>query len=325
MLDLIHKARRMFFFDAEGGGKSGGGGSGGGSSTTETVDVEKLFEGIPFDELDDKTQKQLEGLRSTLKTSIATLQSKSIDDPKNAEAIEGIKKQARDFQSQKDILQSQLDKITGGKKPEEDDYLEAARNTLKRAGIPDADVEKQAPLYAQLLKDSLVVFKKDLGKDLGPVIGTVVMQQSTSAFEMAQQMDEDGLMAVPEVAELVWGQVKGRAESGQPSTPELVLNLAKIAFVDHNTELRKKGEPAVELQRSKSPDPASMNTGFSYPGAGRGGAGRPIVTAAPDANAPKTRMNPETEAAVAATFQHMGRESGIFPPGFEPKAKVKRS
>ena len=91
--------------------------------------------------------------------------------------------------------------------------------------------------------------------------------------------------------------------------------------MDHAEEMRKAGNPVPELVGRIIPAAGGkdMNTGFSYPGANTS-ATRSIVRAPSDPNAPRTSLNPETDAALASTFKEMGRVEGVYPKAY-PKGK----
>lgn len=317
---LTHKGRGAFltFLAPDDGGRSGN--NSGSSSNVGTVDVETLFKDIPFDELDNKTQQAITKARDTLKAEFATLQKKSIDDPEQKQKVDQLQRDLQKFQSERDQALDKLTKLTGssGKEPTEDEYLTVAQTTLRKSGFSEEDVKKQAPIYAEMLKGQLQVFRKELGKDFGPVVGTVLAQEARSAFEEAQERDSSGMLGVPEVAEKVWQQILGRVKVGQPSNSDLVLNLAKIAWMDHTTELRNKGEEIPALRTSPKSDKTEMNTGFSFPGATRT-ATQPTARVTDNSNKPRHEMNADTEAAVTTTFKELYRTTGVAPENLKPK------
>lgn len=334
---LYHNGRGLFrtigmFFAPDLGGKSGSEPGDSPSGGATTLDVDKLLDGIPLDELDTKSREQLTKLQTSVKSIFAMLQSKSIDSPENAKLLEQARTQARDFQSQKDQLEAKLRAVLGEKADldpnqlTDEKYLKVARETLKKAGYKAEEIETHAKLYADLLKGQLEIFKQDLGKDFQPMVGAVVLQQAKSAFEEACEQDEFGVMQVPEVAQEVWIQVQERAGAGGAVNPEFVLSLGKIAWVNHSAKLKKDNKTIPELTPRTTGTP-NVNTGvFNFPGAGRSmPGGGPIMTPAHDPNTPKHASNPETDAAVTATFKHIHTSTGVAPKhlkeGFEAKRR----
>lgn len=316
MRNWLHKARGLMFF-APDGGESGGGSSGAASGGKPTVDVEKLFEGIPLDELDDKTKQILVTAKKTIGEGFATLQKSTNDEVAN------IQKQARDFQSAKDKLQQQLDVLTGGdnNKAKDDVYLKAAENVLRQQRYTEDQIKQHAPVFAEMLKQNNQILKKELGQDLGPMAQTVALNDAKGAFEEAQQKDTLGVLAIPEVAEKVWKATQDHVKKGNQAYPEFVLGLAKIQYMDYAAEQKAAGKEIPALFNGSAP--TNMNTGgFTFPNAGRvSGGSRPLGEAPKDANTPRTTMNPDTEAAVASTFKTLGKETGVYPDKFKPATK----
>ena len=306
MLDWFIKARGVKYLKPD-GGESGGGSSGtSASGGAQKIDLEAIFKEIPLDELDDKTKQTL--LKA--KEGIATLQKS------HATEVESITKQARDFQGQKDRLQQQLETLTGGRRePNQDDYYKVAEDVLKKQGYSAEDIKRFAPVFAETFKSQSEILKKQLGKDLGAMAQSVAVQGAKSAFEEAQETDTTGVMAVPEVAEKVWNATKEHVSKGGVANSAFVLNLAKIAYVDHAESLRKAGKEVPELFKTNGVN----NSTFSFPGAGRSsGAARPLGETPRDPQAPKTVLNEDTEAAVAATFKKLGQDTGVYPKAYKP-------
>lgn len=309
MRDWISKGRGLLrFYGPSDDGKSGGGGANGGSSGVGAGD--DPFKDIPLDELDEATRTAITKGRA----QIATLQSLPTE-------LEATKKQLRDFQSKADQMQAQLKKLTGGDKPVQDDYLQAAKDVLKQQGYDDKNIDQLAPVFANLLKSNNQILKKELGADLRPMAGAVISQESRAAFETAQEADDQGILGIPEVAEQVWQQVQERSKQGQPSNDVFILNLAKIAYVDHVAALRKEGKELPALQPTMPTTP-NVNTGsFTYPGARASASARPVAQPADNGTKAKSTLNADTEAALAATFKELGRETKVFPKQFTPAAK----
>lgn len=324
MLNWIHNGRGVFkilrFLAPDGGGNSGGGS--GDSSNAGTVDVDLLFKDIPFDELDSKTQQALKATQDKLKTSFANLQKQSVDSPENKNRIANLEKQARDFQSSTDQLKDQLKVLLGGSPsgtPTEDEYLKSAQDVLRKSGFSEDEVKKNAPVYVNLLKSQLSIFKTELGRDIRPMAASVIMGEAQTAFESALDSDASGRLAIPEVAQTVWEKVQERAKQGGQVTSDLVINLGKIAYADHADKLRGEGKD-VPIPAPRSSSTASMNTGgFTFPGAGRVGSGMSPVVRHSDQNTAKTTMNADTEAAVEVTFKNLYRDTGVAPKHLKSK------
>lgn len=315
MLKWFINGRGLMKMLAPDGGESGGGG-GAQSGGKPAVDVEKLFADLPLDELDDKTKQTLTTIKKSIGDGFATLQTQT-----QAE-LENIRKQARDFQSQKDKLQEQLDIVTGGKQPKKDDYLAAAENVLRGQRYSEDQIKQHAPVFAELLKSHTQIVKRELGRDLGPMAQDVALGVARSSFQEAQQVDDTGIMQIPEVAEKVWKQLQDHVSKGGAANPDFVINLAKIEYVNHGKELRAKGEKLPELFQSNGATTTVTQPAFSFPGSRGVAAGsRPLGETPKTGNEPKTQLNPDTDAALAVTFRAMGRDTNVFPQKYKPATK----
>ena len=294
----------MHFLEENTGGGSGGGASGGGSGETPPTP----FDDIALDELDEPTRQAIEKGK---KDFIATLQRANKLDVDLAHAQE----LSRRFQGDADRAKAEYEKITGKQKgggDEPNPLLDGIRADLKASGYKDEDVEKMAPTFIRMFNTFGGTLKSAIGKDLGPLASTVLTQEATSAFEMAQGNDPMGMLQIPEVAEVAWKHVQERIKTGQQTSADIVLNLAKMAYMDHAAAKAAKGEPIEFTVVPASTDRKSMNTTFSYPGAGRIS---PTIAAIPqDGKGAKTVLNSDTAAALASTFKDMTRGTTIKAP-----------
>lgn len=311
MLKYWYNGRGFSKFLAEDDGGSGGTSGASGDATVETP-----FDDIDLDELDETTRNKItEGK----KQFIATLQ-RSTKLNADLEHTQGL---ARRFQGEADRAKAEFEKITGrSRQAEPDPVLEGIRADLKASGYADADVDKMAPTFLRMFSTFGTTLKKSIGADLGPMAGKVLEQDATRSFEAAQSLDPLGMLQIPEVAERTWQLVQERIKSGSQTSPEVVANLAKMAFIDHASTKADAGE-VIELRKSSVPTRKSkegLNTNYTFPGAAR------IIPAIPtnhSASAATTPLNEDTQAALAQTFAELGRGTGVRPKAF-PEGSEKR-
>lgn len=304
----------MRFSAPDAGGGSGGGGdasgaakNGGGANDGGDLDP-KLFESLPWDELDDTTRTTLETIR---KASVATLQSKQHLDKE----FQRVDKLARGFQGDKDRLEAELKKAQPQKQQQNqnDEVTEVLTGELKAAGYTDKDAEQLAPVFANMFKKVGAIQTAELGKSLAPMAATVLAGQAQDAFLSAQQQDPIGMFQIPEVQQGVWDLVRQRVDKGMETDPSVVLNLAKMVYVDHQVTKAGGGgngggggggggggNPPGIL----SATPPTMRTGGLF-AAGPGGTMIPIVNQVADPNAARTVMNDDTRNALATSFRAM--------------------
>lgn len=245
--------------------------------------------------------------------AVATLQTTQTLERKFQEA-DGL---ARKFQSEADRLKKATEKP---KEDVTDPYVKAVNEELVGAGYSPEDATKLAPVFAGMFKKVGAIQTTELGKSLAPMAQTVLAGQATDAWALAQQNDALGMFQIPEVSQGVWDIVRERVERGEETTPEIILNLGKMAWADHEAAQRAGGSGGGgsgggtgEPPRGILPTaPPTMRTGghFSYPGAANF---TPIARQVADPNAPKTELNADTRAALAATFRTMTSGTGIVP------------
>lgn len=291
-----------FFTPDDGSGSGGSSGSGNGEGESITTP----FDDIALDELDEQTRQAIEkGKRDY----IATLQRAAKLDVDLSHAQE----LSRRFQSEADRAKAEYEKVTGKSKTNKDDdpLLDGIRNDLKASGYKDEDVEKMAPTFLRMFTTFGGNLKQSIGKDLGPLASNVLMQQATTAFEQAQDNDTLGMLQVPEVAEHTWKHIQERVKTNQQTTPEIVLNLAKMAFMDYAADKANKGEE-IELTVASKPDRKSgVTTNFTFPGASRI---RPTLPTSSGREGSKTTLNADTQQALASTFREMTRGTTVKAP-----------
>jgi hypothetical protein len=314
--------------DSSGGSKSGASANGGGDKSGGEVDLldPKLFDQLPWNELDDETRATLNKIKEK---SVATLQKASHLDKE----FKRVDKLARDNQSRADRLAADANKKSkeksgkgegDGKQTVDDAYLTAVREELTESGFPPEQAEQLAPVFAKMFKRVGVIERERLGKDLQPMAAQVLATQAQDAFIAATQADELGMFQTPEVQQQVWDLVRERVNQGVDTTPEIVLNLAKMAWVDKQL-LDKKGGKQQQQQNGEGDDdknrrpmpsilptqPPTMTTAglFGAPS----GQVRPIVHQQNDPNAPKHQLNDDTRNALAASFRSMVAGTNIRP------------
>lgn len=294
MIKLYYNSRGgripLHFSAADGGGSSGGGAS---NEAGKDGEIKTPFDNLLWDELDDKSRAELEKAKTDF---VATLQSKS--------KLEADLKHERDrvsqFQSEADRLKAERDKQTRNDKP--DPILDACYETLIATGYPEKEARALAAPFAEMHRKVGVIQKQEIGQDLMPMAQGVLANQATNAFQQAVQQDLLGGLKIPTVAEKVWQDVTAMVAKGQPVDVAIVANLGKMAFSDHMVaELRAGRTPALPTALPATPPMPGMNTGFSFPGAQI----VPTFTPASEGNAAKYELNPETRAALAASFKSM--------------------
>jgi hypothetical protein len=316
---MITGRRAPMRFLAPDAGNGSGGGSGSGVGTTagavqnggganDNGDLDpKLFESLPWDELDDTTRATLEKIKSG---AVATLQSKQ---HLNGE-FQRVDKLARQFQSDKDRLDAEIKKLRPAQQQNQpnDEYIEVLTAELKGAGYKDEDAAHLAPVFANMFKKVGALQTKAIGESLAPMAATVLAGQAQDAFITAQQQDPIGMFQIPEVQQGVWDLVRQRVDKGMETDPTVVLNLAKMVYVDHQVTKAGGaggggggggggGNPPGILPAT----PPTMRTGGQFFTAGPGGSMIPIVNPPTDPNAPRTVMNDDTRNALATSFKAM--------------------
>jgi hypothetical protein len=289
------------------GGASGGNPSGaadGNANGNGGATIVTPFDSLPWDELDDESRKSLEKGKADY---LATLQEQQ----KTKADLEKQILQARGFQSEKDRLQAELDKLTK-RQEEPDPYNEALTEELRKAGYDDKQAATLAPVFAGMFKRIGVIQKQEIGRDLAPMGQTVLAQEAQGAFQHAVQNDPTGVFQTPEVQQKVWDFVVERTKAGHQTSPEIVANLGAMAWVEHATVQRNAGKEVALPTPPVRTQPAGgggVTPQFTFPGASL----VPTFNPPTDANAAKTQLDGDTLAALASTFKSMGGDTGIYP------------
>lgn len=312
MLSYTYNVRKgpMRFFDANDGGGSGGatgdGPSGGQADANATP-----FDDIDLDELDEPTKQALAKAKTAFieqRGQVATLQLSS---EKNEQL-------ARRMQSEADRAKAELQRIFGkdGKPPQDtvDPFLETAKAALQAGGYTEADVAKMAPMFATMLASTATATRTQLGKDLLPLAQQVLQQEAQTAFETAKASDGMGVFTTPEVSQKVWDYIIERTKAGQKTTPEIAVNLGRMAFFDWAAAERAAGREVKLFGGEPVATPApttAVRTAFSFPGAGASSI-LPAVPRVADPSAAKHSLNSDTEAALASTFTQMTRGTDLM-------------
>lgn len=301
MVKLYNSKGRPFFLYPDTGGGSSTSGATGQTSSGDKVDggedFGKLFDSLPWDELDDASRAKFEDFK---KKSLATLQ----EVPKLKSELETQGKLARSFQSEADRLKAEKAKET--KPAEKDPYLETVIDVLKTSGgYNEADAIKLAPVFAEMFKRTGVIQKKEIGADLAPMGASVLEQNARNAFIEAEQSETDlGIFDEPTVKQEVWNLLQERIKAGVPTDKGVVLSLGKMVWADHVATQRREGkEITFKGTKATTPTGTNMNTGgFNFPGAS---SISPIISPTRDANAPKHALDTDTARAIKETFGAM--------------------
>lgn len=322
MLKYIHDSKGnislgMYFFAPDDGGGNGGGESNSGQQgQQQQTTIVTPFDNLNLEELDDTTRAAVEKGKAEF---IATSQRATKLDS-DLQHVTGL---SRRFQADSDRLKVQLEKLNGTKTPESaDPLLDEVTQQFRAAGYKEEDFNKLAPILSNVIKKAGQQQREQLGRDLAPLATTVLVQEATSAFQAARESNNDplGMLQDNTVAEKVWTIVQDRISKGQETNIPIVLNLAKMQWVDEMANKAAKGE-APTIPKFTPPTIPNMNTGgFTFPGAGSNGLIAPIPRHV-DPNAARTNMNEDTQNALAETFANMGKADGIYPKAFQPKSK----
>lgn len=296
----------MFFRSPDGAGGSGGGGTGSSSNQGDGQAVATPFDDIDLDELDPTTREKIEKGKADY---IATLQSKT--------ALEGrvssTEQLARRFQAEADRNKAELDRIfghgrTGGTGATGGTVSEVVVKALTKAGYKESDIQKLGPLFSTMFEEIGGMQQQAIGAGIKPLAETVIAQEAQSAFQQAQAVSPMGILQIPAVAQKTWEYVEKRTQSGERSNPELIANLARIAYVDYLDAERAAGREVATLQSTgatHSTGATGMTTSYTYPGAGASHI-RPTAQGGRETNTGPT-LNADTEAALATTFASMTR------------------
>lgn len=306
----------MRFISPDAGGGSGGGDSSGAAKDGAVEEKDNPFSGLPWDELDDSSRASL---KTTEQKFLATLQQTK----KLEKDLEVERRNAAKYQSESDRLKAEKAEREKPNNTQPDPFLQAAEEELRAAGYNDDGIKSLAPVFAGMFKKTSDITKKQIGTDLGPMANTVLAGQAQAAFQQAQASDPVGMFQTPEVAQKVWDFVLERTKAGEATTPEIVLNLGKMVWVDHVTEQRAAGKTVEFPSVLPKTPPANMNTGFTFPGGGA--AISPTVNQPVDRNSARTVLDPDTKAALATSLRSMVAGLDIkLPADFQVQPKTGR-
>lgn len=314
MVRLYTKGKERFLrFLAPDAATTSGGSSGVGDNGAGDVQLDvKLFDNLPWDELDDDSKAALEKIKTG---TVATLQRQST----LQQALQNAQEVGRRFQGDYDRTKAELEKLTGKQKKdnEEDPYIQAVGEELVKAGYSEPDAKKLAPVFAGMFKRVGVLQKGEIGRDLAPMAETVLAGQANDAYLQALQMDSKlGMLQIPEVAQITWDTVKDRVKQGQQSTPEVILNIAKMAYADHlaakgDGKSLETGTPTAGAGGLPA-TPPSMRTG-GLPMVPGSSLTIPALNRQVNPNAARTQLNDDTRKALADTFKTMTAGTNIVP------------
>lgn len=309
MLRCIYSKRTTRFLAPDDGGGTGGGDDGKQQQQT----IATPFDNIKWDELDDETKTHLEQAKADFVATSQQSAKLKVDFEHQA----GL---ARRFQSEADRAKAELDKVTGRSQQQDaDPILTVVKDKLKAANYSEEDVAKLSPVFAAMFKDVGQVQRAQLGRDLAPLAGSVLTTEATNAFNMAKSNDPMGMLSDNIVAEQVWTLVQDRVSKGLETNADIVLNFAKMAWMDQAAAKIQKGEK-VEFAPTSSTPPGMIAAPakFTFPGAGANGL-TPAFTRVPDPNAARTTLNEDTQNALAETFAALGTSTGLRPKAFPAK------
>lgn len=271
--------------------------SGGGQAEDKTP-----FDDIALDELDPATRASIEKGKADF---IATRSQ-------TRELTARLGKQedlTRRFQSAHDRDKAELDRIFGrnvnpNAAPQVSEVVSTA---LASAGYKPEDIQKLGPMFSTMLEKVGEIQSQKIGEGMRPLATKVIEQEALGAFQTAQQTAPMGIMQIPEVAEKVWQYVVERTKAGQQTTPEIAVNLGKMAYIDHCAAERAAGREVqiatlqTDLQQTTQPNPPAVNQ-FTFPGASNI---RPAVRQTVASNGGGSALNADTEAALQTTFKSM--------------------
>lgn len=271
------------------------------------VEVKTPFDDIDTDLLDDAAIAKIGEAKAQF--------IKAQTDARNLQTeLQQQKEVASRFQSEADKQRAELQRL---QQPKADPYVEKAQAFLAARGASPEEIQKQAPFYADLFKESVLMAKAEIGADLGPLAGTVILHDANTQFTAARALNPE--IMDDEVSQETWEFVQGCVNRGEQLTAQAISNYAKMVFVDKGKHKAQPNVPApsfVNPAIAQKMNRSTNNSGkFTFPGAqivplGSGGNGE-----IPDAGRP---LNEDTRNALQAVFGRLGQGTGIFPKAFTP-------
>lgn len=262
------------------------------------------FAGIDIDILPTEVKAKIEAARTEMKK------------------LSGEIGAARNNQGLKDKLQAEVQRLSAElqskgdgqqqKQDQQDNTIEGQlRLIYKNEGITDAaTVEKLVKINAPIMKFMEGRITQGIGVNMAPVANAVINSTANDAFATAVAGDRLGWSKINEVQQFVWDRTQQMTQRGELVSPEVLGNLAYIAYGKY---LEEHGFPPNEadsnLQQQQQPRQPQFqplpnmnqsngnNPTFTFPGAGSGNLARPPVGSGSNARP----LDNETRAAVEAT------------------------
>lgn len=300
---------------------NGGGGSsttvgnpaasqGGGGADDSSSEFKDPTANLDLDDLEPGVRAVIEESRK----GFAALQKQAAD---QKAATEAEAKRVRDFQSQYDKLRIQVESLTKSGTVTNDDpekeKLQQFQEILVAEGVPAPQAAIQAKIMLKMMNQYGTALKAEIGKDLRPFAATVVTREAEASWHQAVAADRVGVFQIPELAQHVWGQVEQMAQNGQQVTPQIVQNLAGMAYIAHLQEGKPPagGNPNPPVQQQQQHQLPQVGR-LTYPGAGANPSRPPTF----DPNAARTVLDPATDAALQSVFKTWAKgQGGVKAPG----------
>lgn len=300
--------RKGFYFEEPNDSNSGS--TGGVNTGAEGGMTADPFKDIDLNLVDQATRDAIESARQTLKTNEGRVATATKLQSERDQLAAQVQKQQQDLQQ----LQSQSNRPTNDRG--QDLTFEQELEQLYIAeGMEAPAAKRAAQVNAKVHTVALSRFEKRLGNQLAPVVGNVVESHARNAFEQAQESDQYGIFQNNEVAQRVWERSQQMAQQGEMPSAEVLLNFAKIYAWEHG--LTPNANPATPIPPSGdvlTRGNMNSNTKFTFPGASSGNHVRMPGTINGNGNEP---MDPETHAALAATFSNWEIKPKAFRNGTE--------
>lgn len=331
--------RKGFYFDSDDGSNANGASSNGDDSNASNQNSNQdgnqqqqqqdPFANVDLDLLDDKTREAIETAR------------------KQFQQVSHQANQARSFQSKHDQIQAQLQQLQNQNSQRQTQSSQQQQQqpvtledelyaTYVESGIEEGAARKAAQLNSKIFGKFASRIDSRITERMAPIANTVVDSNAESAFESVKSDDSIGIFRIPEVAQRVWEKTQELAEEGQLVSPQVVRNLARIYYVEHQENggqivMNDSNDPNLQqLQngngggRFNNPPPSGQGghqtqTRFTYPGAGAS-IRRP---ASQQTNA--SVLDSDTLAAITATVGNWNVKPKAFrTANNKPKSVITR-
>lgn len=292
-------------------------GQGGGTATEGSSEFKDPTAGLDLEDLAPDVRTIIEESRK----GFAALQKEAAEAKTARDAEEARRK---DFQSNYDKLRVQVESLTNSGTVKNDDpekeTLRQFQEILVGEGVPAPQAAIQAKIMLKMMNQFGTTLKSQIGSDLRPFAATVISREAEASWHQAVSVDRIGVLQIPEIAQQVWAQCQDMATNGQQVTPQIVTNLAGMAYMTH---LQKGGTPVGNNQTQSVPPQQQQqqlpNVGrLTYPGAGAV-PNRPQVF---DPTAPRTVLDPDTDAALQSVMKTWAKgQGGVKAPGLREPQK----